>query len=62
MSTTNIQKKMLYKYTNEIKKKTRSMYGTLSVCGFVINVTPLEPVTVWAPLDCKNICTAAADL
>ena len=24
----------------------------LSVCGFVINLLPLEPVPVWTPFDC----------
>ena len=28
------------------------IYGTLSVCGFVINLLPLEPVPVWTPFDC----------
>ena len=33
-------------------KRARSIYGILSVCGFVINLMPLEPVPVWTPFDC----------
>ena len=33
-------------------KRARSIYGTLSVCGFVTNIMPLEPVPVWTPFDC----------
>ena len=33
-------------------KRARSIHGTLSVCGCVINLMPLEPVPVWTPLDC----------
>ena len=36
-------------------KRARSMYATLSVCGFVLNLTPLEPVPVWTPLGCCSI-------
>ena len=40
-------------FQTEIKKSTIDMlYGTLSVCGFVIHLPPLEPVPVWTPLDC----------
>ena len=42
-------------------KRARSIYGTLSVCGFVTNFMPLEPVPVWTPFDCcllkkKKVC------